>query len=178
MNLVRRLRGVLVSAAVWAVAFSLVGLVYVAQGAARGLFPPSWAESWISISSLFIVRAMSFGAVAGTVFALTVMVAERRRTFHMLSAKRFALWGFLSATVIPLGLTAAYAASQGTSLNAAILPWAISYGLVGAGIGVATHWLGARGRPDVDSADALPSGEAWPVEGGLRQQARASVPGE
>jgi hypothetical protein len=101
----RRLRGVLTTAALWAIPWSAFGLV---AGVAYklGLFPTGFVFFGPSIlggivGTLGIAGAI-VGAVNGAVFATLLLVAERKHHLGDLRAGRTGIWGGLAtgATVL------------------------------------------------------------------------------
>jgi len=106
--LLRRLRGVLVAALVWAVLWLPLG---VAVGVLRYLNSPPFDlisdEAPERLPALPIIATTAgqwslWGAVVGIVFALVLLGAERTRTIEDLSPWRMASWGGLAAIALPL----------------------------------------------------------------------------
>jgi len=117
-RLLRRLRGLLGTATVWAGAYALAGLLVGAGfwAAGLGFFAPrgpAWLVVWAEVGAII-------GAISGTAFSLAVMVLERRRDFSAITPLRFGSLGAVTAGIV-LGLLSA--------------PQWFVFGLVGAALG-------------------------------------------
>ena len=106
--MLRRFRGVLVMAALWAFTWGVVGVLIGLFKWYRGDLidvlptPMSVAISVIlSIGKWFGV----VGAINGLLFALVLAIAERKQSVATLSLTRFALWGGVATLVVPLFTT-------------------------------------------------------------------------
>ena len=97
-----RLRGVLGTALTWALVWLPVGVVMalIAFSARRDVIclycPPFW--DWFPF---LVLRWTLWGAVSGGVFAIVLMIAERRRSLAELSFTRTALWGAVGSLSLP-----------------------------------------------------------------------------
>jgi len=102
--MLRRIRGALVIAALWAVTWGLVGiaigLVKWYRGDLIDVFPvpATFALRLILERSEWFVVV---GAINGLLFALVLALAERRQSVATLSLARFALWGGVATLVLP-----------------------------------------------------------------------------
>jgi hypothetical protein len=103
--ILRRLRGVVLTALVWAVLWLPLGLgmgLYrYLRAPLSDLGTPERIPAFPIISETTLVWS-AWGAVVGTIFALVLLGAERRHTLEELSSTRFAIWGALSAILLPL----------------------------------------------------------------------------
>ena len=98
----RRLRGVLITALIWA-------LVWIPIGFALTLLRRSSSFECLYCDPNWLVRFVAgwsvFGAVSGGLFAIVLMIAERRRTLAELSLRRTAVWGAIGALALPTIIT-------------------------------------------------------------------------
>ena len=96
--MLRKLRGILSTAAVWALVWLPIGL-----SLALILGPPSeclyCAPHWLLYQ---IVIWAIWGALSGALFAVILILMERRRTLAELSLRRNATWGALASLFLPL----------------------------------------------------------------------------
>jgi len=105
--LVRRVRGVLVTALVWAVAWLPVGLIVGVIRALTFPLPDYMLTPWMRITYFLRVvwilslTWMIWGAISGALFAMLVALLERRREVDTLSSRRTAIWGALGAMALP-----------------------------------------------------------------------------
>ncbi len=100
--MLRRIRGVLVMAALWALTWGVVGVLIGLFKWYRGDLIENVALSVIlSIGRWFGV----VGAINGLLFALVLAIAERKQSVATLSLARFALWGGVATLVVPLFTT-------------------------------------------------------------------------
>lgn len=102
--LLRRLRGILTTAALWAIPWSAFGLL--AGVAYRlGLFPGFFIQTRPGLGGIVVALGLAgavVGAVNGAVFASLLLLAERKRSLGDLRASRTGVWGGLAtgATVL------------------------------------------------------------------------------
>ena len=94
----RRLRGLVGTAIVWAGAYALVGFVVGAVFWATGttLFGfgfVAWTWLWAKASAVV-------GAISGGAFSLAVMALERRRDFSAITPMRFGSLGAVTAGIV------------------------------------------------------------------------------
>jgi hypothetical protein len=99
--MIRRLRGILSLAMLWAVVWLLAGLVIEV-----GL---RWNAGLLRYGIHFqdLSGWTGLGAFSGAVFAALIALFERRRTFDELSVKRLAIWGALAGAVLPVAASIA-----------------------------------------------------------------------
>lgn len=106
-KLLRRVRGTIGIALVWALAWSFVGGI------------PRWLFGFNTDAPLPIIfGVLGFGA--GIVFSVLLMLVERRRTFEQMSLPRFGAWG--AAGGVLLSALFARGASLGGADVLAIVP--------------------------------------------------------
>lgn len=98
MAILRKLRGIAGMALVWSAGF--VAFWLVLGTIIRIVDPPSIdaGEGPFAMAPLFAL----LGAIAGTVFGLTVAFGERRRTLADLKLSRMAIWGAMGGAAMPL----------------------------------------------------------------------------
>lgn len=97
MSVGRRLRGVLGTAFVWAMAWLPFALVVMLLN--------DLSEPYDRLpATALMMEWIVWGGFSGAVFALLLMWAERRRTLAQLSAWRVALWGACGAALGPAAL--------------------------------------------------------------------------
>ncbi len=145
----RRLRGILRTALVWGIAWTLPGIVWV-----RGLLwlthaqvPGLGGVFWSSV----IQNWTLVGAISGALFALVFSAAERRtHSLESLSMRRFAMWGAIGGAGLPLILFPAMARMIPSAIGQALGAAAV-YGLLGAASAAGSLRLARRANP------ALPS---------------------
>ena len=105
--LVRRVRGVLVTALVWAVAWLPVGLIVGVIRALAIQLPEVWLTPgmrlsiFLEIVGVLTLTWMIWGAISGALFAVLVALLERRREVDTLSSRRTVIWGALGAMALP-----------------------------------------------------------------------------
>lgn len=158
--MLRRLRGLLGIAIVWALAFAPIGLlvgVYRALTMRIGFGLPPWPLSYTLRFILYNGMAWGiWGAASGLLFGLILSISERRRTVADLRVQRTAIWGALGAMVLPaaiLGLVLAL--SPGFNV---IVPALTTLGIsaaLGATCASGTLLLARRAK-----TEALPPGDA------------------
>ena len=101
-RIIRRLRGVLVTAFSWVVLWLPVGvLIGLVEGTPPECLycPPNWFL-------LFLLAWSITAAVSGAAFSIVLMIAERRHSLAELSMARMASWGAIGAAVVPVVLMA------------------------------------------------------------------------
>jgi hypothetical protein len=100
MALIGRTRAILGIAALWGTAWSIPGLIWLGLGAARGDAP---SFDLLSFARDVVLNWTVVGAIGGTLFALALRFAERRRTtLASLRMRRVVSWGALGAAALPL----------------------------------------------------------------------------
>ncbi len=101
---VRRLRGILIAAIIWAIVWLPLGLALL------GLRRRSPGDC-VYCPADFVIRFLGiwtlWGALSGAIFAVVLAVAERRRTLAELSFARVAVWGAIGSLALPGALTIA-----------------------------------------------------------------------
>lgn len=105
MQLVRRIRGIVGTSAVWAALFAVAGLVGLIPLSLLGARPPADPAQVTRFLANTLMRWTIGGAAIGLVFATTVASVERRRSLNSLSPRRFAAWGFIAGAAVPLSIT-------------------------------------------------------------------------
>lgn len=83
---------------------------------------------------LFLLRWTLWGAVSGGVFAIVLMIAERRRSLAELSFTRTALWGALGSLSLPAAVMARDAIQSGVLIEGRLLLLPV---MLTAGLGAA-----------------------------------------
>jgi hypothetical protein len=146
MVLLRRIRGLVISATTWAVVFAAVGLARLSVYGILGTLYPTGPEGLLGIVRRVALNGALAGLASGAVFATIVMLAERRRDFTALTGRRFALWGLGAGILFVGGANVAYAIAGRLPLDLATAVWTGFYGIVGAGIGFTTYRLARRHR--------------------------------
>ena len=143
-TILRRSRGVLVTAVSWALLWLPVGLLDVLiEGAPPECLycPSNWLVLFLGIWSLT-------GAVSGAAFAVVLMIAERRHSLAELSMLRIASWGAIGAAVVPVAFLAMALAEYGLE-DVAWVRSALVIGLatgLGAVCAIGTLALARRGQ--------------------------------
>lgn len=148
MKIPRILRGVLGTAASWAVAWTVLTLAIFGGAALFGADLPAW-QFWPQI----LMGAARRGAISGAAFAGVLALIGRRRSFGALRFPELMLSGALGAVVAPLITIGAL--TLGTSI--AIPPTAIAvsvalssvFGAVTAGSALYV----ARRAPELGAGD-------------------------
>jgi len=100
----RRLRGILVAAIIWAVVWLPLGhaLPWLRRRPLDQCVycPPDFVFRFLTIWTLW-------GALSGAIFAVVLATAERRHTLAELSFGRVAVWGAIGSLALPGALTIA-----------------------------------------------------------------------
>lgn len=144
MSFLRRVRGVAVSAGIWAVIFAAVGLARLPIYGMLGTLFPTGPDGLLGVVRRVALNGALAGAASGTLFASIVMLAERRREFASLTGRRFALWGLTAGALFIGGADVANAIAGRWPLDLSTVIWTSFYGLVGAAIGLTTFRLARR----------------------------------
>jgi hypothetical protein len=145
--LLRRLRGILGTAVVWAIVWGALGAVFLA---AQSLWEhlehdPYRTPSYGQLLARGFLIFSIWGAVSGAVFALALALAERKRSVSDLSMRRVATWGALGGVTLPLiGIVVMPYIGPSTWMFVAQILGAT--GLLGAGCAAGTLALVRRGE--------------------------------
>jgi hypothetical protein len=162
MLILRRIRGVAISATTWAIAFAAVGLARLPVYALLGQLYPTGPDGLFGVVRRVALSGALTGFASGALFATIVMLAERRRDFATLTGRRFALWGLGAGVLFVGGANVASAIAGRWPLDLSTAAWTAFYGVVGAGIGIAT-FRAARRNSSVGSQGSglldAPTGE-------------------
>jgi hypothetical protein len=86
-DVMRRIRGTIGMGVIWAVAWSVVGLV------------PRWILGFETDAPFPIIFGM-LGFVAGVTFSAILVLSEGRRRFDQMSLPRFAAWGAVGGLLL------------------------------------------------------------------------------
>jgi hypothetical protein len=164
MSILRRLRGVLGTAATWCVAFTGVGAVITLVGLTvlklSGVAGPIPTMQLIAEGVAALARWALLGAGSGAAFASVILLAGEKRTLTRLSSGRFARWGFLAGAVgsglVGAGLLAVLKLpAMGVALPIGMVAGlAVVGGALGSGMATATL-RAIRGDPTL-AAPATP----------------------
>jgi hypothetical protein len=101
MRFSRRIRAVLVTAVVWGAAWFVPGLVWI--GRLEMHRPDGLPFSPLTVIGYAFLNWAIFGAIGGVLFALTLGLAERRRSsFDKLSMRRVVSWGAIGGAAFPI----------------------------------------------------------------------------
>jgi hypothetical protein len=163
MNLVRRLRGFVGTAATWGAAFAAVSVVIVGVLAIAGQLPPADRTTIMRGLVSIALRWGIVGAGTGVVFGGSLMLAERRREFHELSSRRFSLWGFGAGAALPLVVAPLYRlvgrSSGGVDWRLALI-FSVFCGATGAGVAALSLRIA---RSEASQTDGLQGRDRAPV---------------
>jgi hypothetical protein len=113
-DIMRRLRGILVSMLIWSVPWALAGLAVGLALAGMDL-NVSPDPGWLGVPGLLAMIGAAVGAANGLVFALFVLAAERNRTVETLRVGRIGLWGALASGGIAAFLFGSTVVALGTA---------------------------------------------------------------
>lgn len=103
-----RLRAVLVTAALWAVGWAILASILMAVQVLMQFDSIELVSGVLPIVSTFAVVFGGLGAIAGAIYAVVLMLAERRGSFDQLSTWRMALYGAAPAALaIAIGILVA-----------------------------------------------------------------------
>ena len=148
----RRLRGAVGTALVWASGWAGTGLLL----SLTGLFGSLAAVEYVVFAGVFAVM----GFISGAAFSSILAIAERSRTFDQMSLPRFAGWGAVGGILLQLVFVAL---GQGTG------PILLAMcALLGSGSAAGSLALARRAKlgPGVAGQSVLPADEASPLIGG------------
>ncbi len=155
----KRLRGYLVLALLWAVAWAVAGLLI---GVSSRLLP------WLPWNAFFAVFDAPLPALAvpgfigGALFSVLLGIGEHRRRFDELSVCRFAGWGAVGGLLLTMIPASAVLSGSATGADLAHEFWAITSILVvpltalSAASAAGSLWLARRAAPPI----ALAAGDA------------------
>ena len=138
MRLLRRIRGIVGTALTWATGWGILGAVVNAVALLVTGVPSGAPVAYmLTMAALFLA---TYGFIAGVVFSLVLLAAERRRTLHQLTLPRMAAWGGLGGVL----MAAVPVAAMGlTSLTGVFL---LMSGLLGTGSAAASLSIARRGQ--------------------------------
>jgi hypothetical protein len=144
----RRLRGVLTTATLWGLAWSLTVVVFTSAFFLAGANRGSGHQLVLELADL-LPMAFGLGGMAGALFALFVLLAERRQTLRSVAEHRFHSWGIV-AGALPIAIVESVArvGQPHTSLMSAFYA-ILCGGFVGGSLGAGM--LRAARRGDVNS---------------------------
>jgi hypothetical protein len=155
MNLMRRVRGAVGTAGVWAAAFAIAGVAGLLPLSLLGVLPPFERIRFGRLLAETVLRWGLGGAAMGLAFAMIVLGGERKRTLAAPSSRRFAAWGFVAGAIIPFGMATIAEltgrSSVATNLRSGVI-FAGICGALGAALAVAT--LRAARRAPISPAEA------------------------
>jgi len=136
----RRIRAVLIIAALWGTLWFLLGIgtraAFASQLHADFEPPPPFFE----LPKLFLV----WGSVAGSVFAVFLIVVERRRTLHSLARVRVSAWGALGSLTFPVAFILSQGIRPGSLLFTPYLLISVLSATLGAACAAGTLALARR----------------------------------
>jgi len=147
----KRLRGVVVSALIWAVIWGLAGASVVSSHFVRRDLRGGF-EHWEVFAGATLVFAL-LGAFSGAVFAVVLAAFERRRTLDQLATGRVAAWGALGGMALPLVVGIAAASElRNLEILGPMLLFGTMMGALGAGCSTVTLALARRVPPATEQA--------------------------
>jgi len=151
MGLLRKLRGIAVTALTWAVVWVPVSLIPFGIASLFGGSIPA------RILVAFTVTQAVMGAICGVTFASILAIAGRRKTFDTLSLPWIAACGAAGAMLLPfIGRVVFLATSDVAVPLLAMASTVVTNGLLGAGLAAATLSI-ARRAPELPRDTAEPS---------------------
>ena len=131
MNLMRRIRAMLTTAIVWGIAWTVPGTVWIGILAVLQRNSPRQMGLFDVVTTI-LLNWTAVGAISGAVFALTLSIAERRKSsLDGLSMRRVATWGAIGGVVLPAVLIPFNPAGIPNPLQQLALS-ATAYGVLGA----------------------------------------------
>jgi hypothetical protein len=152
MSFLRRVRGVVVTGAMWGTAFAAVGVSVGVVLDIMGLTQPLSLGGLIDVLARVAARWGAIGAGMGALFATTLILTQRERTVADLSANRFSLLGLAAGAVVSFAVSLLILLSTGRSLADAVTPGlaiAAVCGAIGAGVATSTLRLARRAKEPV-----------------------------
>ena len=152
MSFLRRVRGVVVTAAMWGTAFALAGVSVGVVLDIMGLTQPLDLPRLIDVLTRVAVRWGRIGAGMGGLFATTIILTQRERTVAELSVSRFSLLGLAAGAVVSFAVSLLILLSTGRSLTNTMTPAlviAAVCGAIGAGVATSTLRLARRAKEPV-----------------------------
>jgi hypothetical protein len=153
MILLRRVRGVAVTAAMWGTAFAAAGVCVAAVMDIMGLTQPLDLPRLLDVLARVAIRWGKIGAGMGALFATTIILTQRERTFVDLSTSRFSLLGLTAGGVVSFVVGILILLATGRSLTDAVTPAlvvAAACGAIGAGVATSTLRLARRAEDPVE----------------------------
>jgi len=146
MGILSRIRGIVGTGLVWAVAWAPVGIAVGIYAWLR--LPTDPGVSPLIFLPMPIAAFATFGAVSGAAFATALAIAERRSSLDALSMRDTAAWGALGGLLFPILLVAQ--TSVGSPL-AAVVTMVFLGAAMGASSAAGTLYL-ARRRPSIPAS--------------------------
>ena len=151
--MIRRFVAVISLAILWALEWAVFGTLFGVYQFYLGenyaiLNPPLWAGPFWTV---VLVTAISFaraGGLSGALFAIVLAVAEQRQSVGQLRFSKVALWGVVSAWLIPailllMSLATFKTVGFGAEWWGLVLKYLVVVGIAG-GVSAATTLLLAR----------------------------------
>lgn len=96
--LMRRIRGLLVAATLWAAALSCTVIIFTSLFFLGSADHESIREFASELADL-LPMSLSLGGLAGLLFGLLIVFAERGQTLRSMSERRFRIWGAVAAAL-------------------------------------------------------------------------------
>lgn len=156
MNLMRRLRGAVGMAGVWAAAFAIAGVAGLFPLSLLGVLPPFERIRFGRLLAETVLGWGLGGAAMGLAFSVVILAAERRRTLADLSSRRLASWGFVAGAVVPMGIATLAELTGRSSIATNLRSGVIFAGICGAlGAALAVASLRAARRSPISPAEHL-----------------------
>ncbi|QJR37221.1 hypothetical protein [Gemmatimonas groenlandica] len=164
----KRLRGTLVMALLWAVGWSIAGLLL---GISSILLP------WLPWDPLFAVfdaplPALAVpGFVGGALFSVLLGIGEHRRRFDELSVRRFAGWGAVGGLLLTMIPASAVLSGSATGADLAHEFWALTSILVvplttlSAASAAGSLWLARRAKGSRELEAGRVVDDLWLTDG-------------
>jgi len=153
MSVLRRVRGIATTAAIWGATFASAGVFVGVALDILGLTQPLDLPRLIAVLARVALRWATVGAGMGALFATTVILTQRERTVDDLSTRRFSLFGLAAAVVVSFAAGLVILVSTGRSLTDTLTPGLIVAavcGAIGAGIATSTLRLARRAEDPAD----------------------------
>ena len=139
------------SAALWAVAWTIPGLIWVGILALR-LHNASRHMGGREFAWAVLLNWTTVGAISGAAFALALGLAERRKaSLAALSMRRVAGWGAVGGAVLPIVLFPMFSDSLPSPIQQ-LVGDVVVYGALGAASAAASLYLARHAAPQIRSA--------------------------